>query len=357
MDPQPPNSRLAMPRSARTAVVVACLVLGAAAWLALPAWASRAARAASAQTSVASAPTHRAASRVVQRFAVWGDTRPTSSSWPTTMPTGFTKLAAKLGRQSFSFSVAVGDYANLSGGDSASVIKAKYEAFRAAEAPIRKRHVYYVVGNHEILSDATARTLFHSELGAPQRDWYRVKNGALNILVLSAYEPNYSGTIGYVGEGSSSNSAQARWLVATLRKIRAANRHAWIVVAVHCPPFDPKPDDPWASSSGEKSRLVKLFDKYGVDAVVAGHVHNYRRHVAADGITYLTQGTGGAPVYSVNTVPLDSHDRKAFANVYGYTMFTLRANGSLRGVTTEASPSDWVFKVRDSFALRNRAAR
>jgi len=43
--------------------------------------------------------------------------------------------------------------------------------------------------------------------------------------------------------------------------------------------------------------------------------------------------------------------------VYGYTMFTLRANGSLRGVTTEASPSDWVFKVRDSFALRNRAAR
>jgi Calcineurin-like phosphoesterase len=351
MRPDPRHVLHSISRTRLAAGTLVCLALGTAGWLALPTWAAHA----SAPTAPSSA-TQRAATRVVQRFAVWGDTRPSSSSWPTSMPQGFTKLAANLGARTFNFSVAVGDYNDLASSDSASVIAAKYDAFLHAEAPIRKQPVYYVVGNHEILSDATARSLYHSKLGAPARDWYLVKRGSLNVIVLSAFEPGYGGTIGYAGESSSANSAQARWLVATLRKIAAVNRRAWIVVAVHCPVFDAKTSDPWFSSTGERPRLVALFEKYGVDGVVAGHLHFYRRHVASDGITYLTQGTGGAPSYSVTSTPLDSHDRVAFTGVYGYTMFTLRSDGSLKGVTWEASPSDWVFKVRDRFTLTNRAA-
>ena len=47
--------------------------------------------------------------------------------------------------------------------------------------------------------------------------------------------------------------------------------------------------------SKETPTLVPLFEKYNVQAVFAGHDHNYQRHVK-NGIQYIVTGGGGAPL-------------------------------------------------------------
>lgn len=289
-------------------------------------------------------------------FALWGDVRPDNTSTTGASPY-FTRVARNLGTRAYGFSIAVGDYVYLSSSDSQSTMTAKYRGFLTAEAPIRKAPVYYVPGNHELLDNSTARGRYHSMLPVPARDWYAKRFGSLRILFLSSVEPGrVEGSIGFAGEGSSSNSAQATWLVATLRTIARDAPRAWVLVVVHHPLHDPKTSAYWATS-GERGRLDSLFAKYGVDGVLQGDVHYYRRHVAANRITYLTQGTGGAPIKSRTYLPIDRYDLKALGDMYGYTMFVRGADNTLRGVTYEASASDWQFAVRDRFDLTNRRAQ
>ena len=78
--------------------------------------------------------------------------------------------------------------------------------------------------------------------------------------------------------------------------LKNRGRRQWVVIVVHDPLYDAKVGEPWGTTAraSEKMKLVRLFRRYGVDLVLQGDVHNYRRHVRADGTTYLTQGMGGA---------------------------------------------------------------
>lgn len=291
-------------------------------------------------------------------FALWADTRPASST-TTGASAAFVRVAADLGKRSFGFSLGLGDFVYATSADTRSSLEAKYDSFLAAAAPIRTHPAFFIPGNHErVGSSSTARSVYHAKLGVPATRWYRIQNGSLNILMLSSVEPGVTGgSIGYYGETSSSNTAQAKWLVSTLRTIATADRNAWVLVAVHHPMHEGNSGDPWYSSKGERARLETLFRTYGVDGFLAGHIHYYRRHVEPDGITHITQGTAGSPPRTTSALPLDPYDRAALGSVYGYTLFTRGADNTLKGVTYEAYPSDWRFLQRDSFTLANRRAR
>jgi hypothetical protein len=97
-------------------------------------------------------------------------------------------------------------------------------------------------------------------------------------------------------------------------------------------------------------RLVKLFHRYGVDLVLQGDVHNYRRHVQPDGSVYLTQGMGGArpdpasTTSSATDVPhLDSRDRGSLGSPsdthqrFGWTLFRMDSPSRLRAATYSVS--------------------
>jgi Calcineurin-like phosphoesterase len=287
-------------------------------------------------------------------IAVWGDTRP-ATPFTTAASDAFAHVASDLARRSYSLSLGLGDYAFLAGWDSARRINAKYDAFFAAAKPLLKAPAYYVPGNHELLSDATARQAYNERFH-PAPDWYELDRSSLRILLLSTSEPGHEGTLGYYGEGSPDNTPQAVWLVERLKAIAAQDPRAWVIVVLHYPLHDPKPEDPWASSE-ERARLDALLGKYGVDLVLQGHVHNYRRHLAPDGITYLTQGTGGAPPKGETYPPRDGYDRAAFGDAYGYTLLSLAPDGALSGVTYAATAPNWQFMERDHFALTDRAAQ
>jgi hypothetical protein len=264
-----------------------------------------------------------AAAAATYRLLVWGDARPRSPDGTGVSP-GLPLVVSAMRARAANDALALGDYVLISRGQQESLIRAKYASFFAA---YRQLHVRtdFTMGNHEAVSSA-ARSVYSNLFG---RTYYVVQRGPLHIIVLSTEQPGLNGRIGFYGINDPRDSVQARWLVRQLQSIK--DRRAWIVVAMHRPFFEPKANDPFATSArAEHNALVRLFHSYGVDIVLGGHLHYYRRHLQPDGTTYITEGMAGGPPNSVDSVPLGPGDVAAFGSgqenaAYGYCLLTARA--------------------------------
>jgi hypothetical protein len=175
--------------------------------------------------------------------------------------------------------------------------------------------------------------------------------------VLNTNEPGYAEHIGFYGIGDARNSAQANWLVQALRAI--VGKRAWIIVALHHPLLDPKVGAAFATTAKtERDALVKLFRDYGVDLVLQGDVHDYRRHRQTDGTDYVTEGMAGAPPYALSAAVLDSHDVKTLASSagspkYGYVTVTENTAGAITGRMFWMQSGDgWMRHLGDLWTLR-----
>ncbi len=129
------------------------------------------------------------------------------------------------------------------------------------------------------------------------------------------------GAVGFVGLDSNdvshelprnrgySGGAQRAWLDSVLDGFRARGSGVEFVVAVlHHSPYST--NEAHASEGGVREQWGPLFDRYGVDLVVAGHNHCYERTLplrggkvtafdpdrvdSTAGTTYVTAGGGGA---------------------------------------------------------------
>jgi hypothetical protein len=307
---------------------------------------------------------------VLGRFAVWGDVR--NDPRETTTPPGFTLLVAALEQTSFTHSITVGDSILGSGDRSADAVR--YDNFLAAARPLTDgRTTHWIVGNHDRVYDPVDDQLYHEKLwgeAAPSGDhslhhWgsFRMTFGGKRVFCyyLSSKEASDAeGTIGFKtavldAAGDSAWRTQSRQARDLVRWLRDRGRRQWVVVVVHHPLFDAKIGDPWDTTAyaSEKMKLVRLFRRYGVDLVVQGDVHYYRRHVRRDGTTYLTQGMGGAnpkPESRTSAAPdtpyLDAADRGHLGSPgdgqyrYGWTSFAVLSDGRLRGSTYYVSTID-----------------
>jgi 3',5'-cyclic AMP phosphodiesterase CpdA len=92
----------------------------------------------------------------------------------------------------------------------------------------------------------------------------------------------------------SFDSEQFSWLKEQLAKPGA--RHKFVVM--HKPVFDPSELYKSHVMSGRAvtEELIRLFAKYKVDYVLAGHIHGYARS-ERDGVTYIVAAGGGGPLY------------------------------------------------------------
>ena len=286
------------------------------------------------------------------KLLVWGDCRPWTTSG-TAVSAGLKVVAKSMRAQHADHAIAGGDYVYLASGDSTATIDAKYDAFFATYDTVGVK-TDYVMGNHEAVGP-NGPAVYYSRVHAKPA-YYAVKDGPFHVIVLNTNEPGYSEHIGFYGVGDSRNSPQADWLVRTLRAI--ASKRAWIVVALHHPLLDPKDGAPFATTwRTERNALVKLFHNYGVDMVVQGDIHNYRRHHQADGTDYVTEGMAGAPPYAVSTAAVDSHDVKTLGSsssspLYGYVTVTRSSTGAATGRMFWMRSSDgWKAHLGDRWAL------
>lgn len=179
------------------------------------------------------------------------------------------------------------------------------------------------------------------------RRWYSLAAGDVHVVMLNTAYSGHMGWIGYYSETSSSNSAEAAWLVKDL-KAASAESPSSIVVVMHYPLLKGKTSKPYAGSKATEAKALEtLFAKYGVDLVVAADTHVYRR-------TMLTVHKGST-AYSVPYIqlpPAASTPRTFGASPIpslGSTEAGWAPSSSYRGfvtITLTASPTTMTVAVR-----------
>ncbi len=133
------------------------------------------------------------------------------------------------------------------------------------------------MGNHEGQGDLFGK-YFPYEFFQNERYYYSFKYGIAHFIALDQFAKLKPG------------SEQYKWLENELK----TSTSKWKIIMLHKPGY---------TAGGHKGNSVvvkylqPLFKKYGVKLVLAGHNHYYARSEVS-GISHITTGGGGAPLYS-----------------------------------------------------------
>ena len=194
------------------------------------------------------------------RFAVMGDTG-----------TG-DKAQYELGRQMamihekfpFDFVLMLGD--NIYGGASPADFKRKFEDpyKELFDAQVK---FYAALGNHD-----NPNQRFYKPFNMGGQRYYSFKNGKAEFFALDS---NYM------------DPKQIEWIEAQLKDSNAT----WKICFFHHPLYS---DGAYHGADKDlRTRLRPLFEKYGVNVVLAGHEHVYERLKPQNGIVYFVLGASG----------------------------------------------------------------
>ena len=123
-----------------------------------------------------------------------------------------------------------------------------------------------VLGNHDVQAGYGEAQL--RALGMPGR-WYAVRLGELLVVALDSNRPD--------------DRSQLAWIERILERSDAR----WTIAILHHPPYSAG----WHGSD-ERAReaFAPLFERYGVQLVLAGHDHDYQRSRPLEGVTYVVSG-------------------------------------------------------------------
>lgn len=202
---------------------------------------------------------------------------------------------------SFNFILTTGDNAYNSG----SYIEFDNNVFKIYQDLFTKVGLFPSLGNHDYRTDNAAPYLDIFEL--PQNAWqsgsqeryYSFDFGNVHFVVLDSNDPLR------VDDATAGND-MFDWL----RNDLAQTPQPWKVVAFHHAAYSPGLH---GSDSDVQSKLVPIFEQYGVDLVLNGHDHIYSRThplrngqlstTANGGIIYVVSGSGSRADYSCGSAP------------------------------------------------------
>ena len=205
-------------------------------------------------------------------FVTIGDNR---SGEPITQPQAYRdciKLINALDPQP-EFVVNVGDFI-LGYTDDPELVTKEWDEFDSVTKLI-KVPVHMAPGNHDIWNEE-ARAVYAERYG---RTYYSFDHRDSHFICLSTEEADEAGTI--AGE-------QLKWLAEDLEASRdAAHKFAFL----HRPLWG---EHRGMNASGWNENVHPLLVKHGVDAVYAGHDHQYLNYGVQDGVQYYVTGGGGA---------------------------------------------------------------
>lgn len=132
-----------------------------------------------------------------------------------------------------------------------------------------------VLGNHDVRDgngDAHA-----AAIGMPGR-WYATRIDDVLVISLDSTRPD--------------DPQQLAWLETTLETSDAT----WTIATMHHPPYS---GGYHGSSLDVRHAFSPLFERFGVQLVLAGHDHDYQRSRPQDGVTYVVSG-GAAKLRPAN---------------------------------------------------------
>jgi len=150
---------------------------------------------------------------------------------------------------------------------------------------------FLTVGNHDIHPEvAGSEETYRAQVDLPGNKLYYsfVAGNSLFVVLDSSVR----------GQEKKITGEQYIWL----EKVLAASKERHRFIFVHHPLFPEAGAGKHSGNSldrykGERDRLHRLFVKYKVTAVFAGHEHLYLRR-SVDGVLYVITGGGGGPLYA-----------------------------------------------------------
>lgn len=206
-------------------------------------------------------------------FVVFGDTR--------TRDELHRKVVQAISRNDPDFVIHTGDLVT-DGYDTA-----QWPNFFDIERDLLRKTVYFpVLGNHE-----RNNARFH-EFFDVQSPYYSFNWGGAHFALLDTDIANWSVS---PAERERFWADQVRWLEQDLQKAAKAD---FRFLVMHHPPMTAYQVADHMSK--ETPGLVPLCEKYKVDALFAGHDHNYQHHLV-NGVHYIITGGGGAPLANVDS--------------------------------------------------------
>lgn len=171
-------------------------------------------------------------------------------------------------------------------------------ATQTIDANIGKHYASFIAPYHGAYGPGAERNRFFPSLG--NHDWRTSDiEPYLNYFELPGNERYYDFVWGPVHffaldsdasepDGTSVDSAQARWLEETMR----ASESPWQVVYMHHAPYS-------SGEHGSQRSMQWPYAQWGADVILAGHDHHYER-IEREGAVYLVNGLSGSPkVYDI----------------------------------------------------------
>lgn len=170
------------------------------------------------------------------------------------------------GKEKPAFVVSVGD--SIEGLNDATA-EAQWREFQRLLQPFRKYPLYLAPGNHDVWSDASA-LLYERSSGRPLHYSFDYRQAHFTVLDNSRWDQLPAAELAFLEADLKAHAAQRI-------KVIVSHRPWWLLDAAMR-----NPDAP----------LQRLAKKYGVQTVVAGHIHQML-HFDVDGVTYLSLPSAG----------------------------------------------------------------
>ncbi|MEW6777898.1 MAG: metallophosphoesterase family protein [Bdellovibrionota bacterium] len=230
-----------------------------------------------------------------------------------------------------------GDF-GFAGQDSADVIN----FFKQEKELLGNSVLYPVYGNHDFawffgLADAslgTGNTLFDSYFQVPGNgnfDYYSFNYSNIHVLVINSNGCNAAGTC---PSTFAPGTAQYAFIQSDLAAAASNANIKHLIVSHH----QPAVGDGGVDNGFDA--LFPLYEQFGVDVVVTGHVHNWER-ATRNGITYLVTGGGGSPLSGTNASSYTNTISENLNFVVGDFTST-GATFTAYGVVGDDNTSTWV---------------
>lgn len=235
------------------------------------------------------------------RIAVYGDSREGSATHRV--------LLEQMNRRNVDLIIHTGDVVRVAGDEPGWI------AHLSALFPLSSRRpILLALGNHEIWqpSDAKVNGLQQTmERMPPPVDALAKQTGA----PIAAFHVRVGPVLIISLDSNSDLSATAPQIKFLEEVLKRKGDAKFVFVCWHHGPLSSGPHGghPYGSVS------MRLMEKYGVTASIAGHDHVYER-IIYNNITYLISGGGGAPLYQQRQIVPGS---KAFASAYNWTELTI----------------------------------
>ncbi len=237
------------------------------------------------------------------RFAVYGDTR--------SQPGKHQAVAEAIAAEKAGFVIHTGDL--VARGAKWSLWPVEF--FRPADALLRSAVFWPIRGNHE-------------EDGLLYREFFDLPGNEL-------YFSFDCGNLHFVVLDSNLQGRELEEMFQWLENDLAGTDAKWILVGCHHPTINIGGH----ASEWAFEKLQPLYEKYGVDIVLAGHSHLYERFQpigtkGAKPVIHIVTGGGGAPLYEAASSPL--LENGSGQSAYHYCLFSISGNT----LTMEAKKPD-----------------